>query len=88
MPHPTAKCTDIAGWSDSFGYTCADYANLNYCTSTGGFGIGWDPTWGTFLDYINLGFIATDACCTCGGGQKGVQASAGTFFLLRWEADS
>ena len=65
-------CTDIPGWTDSFGYSCLDYEVSNFCNATGGYGIGWDPLWGTFADYQNQGFIGTDACCVCGGGLKGV----------------
>eukprot|EP00959_Pyramimonas_sp_CCMP1952_P444855 9314747-Pyramimonas_sp.AAC.1 len=42
-------CTDDpAGWVDSWGYSCADYADGEWCTESGGYGPGWDFSWGTF----------------------------------------
>jgi hypothetical protein len=33
---------DPYGWEDSHGRSCRDYAALKYCTSSGGYGTGWD----------------------------------------------
>jgi len=69
----TATCFDVAGWVDTDGEDCAQYAEENYCTNTGDYGDGWeigDPPngWGTFSLYWANGYDALAACCACGGG--------------------
>jgi thiol-disulfide isomerase/thioredoxin len=46
------------------------YVESEFCTSTGGFGKGWNPSWGdSFRYYVSTdGVDATQACCGCGGG--------------------
>ena len=58
---PDSKCTDNPqGWYDSDGadYNCQWYALVNNCSN---FGNG----------YANNGITANEACCACGGGNKG-----------------
>ena len=65
------SCQDIAFWKSSNNENCLDYAVNSYCTSNGGFGVGWNSsTWGSHTDYADpvTGISATDACCACGGG--------------------
>jgi hypothetical protein len=67
-------CTDNpSDWvsSSSSGSTCTDYVNNNYCTSSGGFGTGWQSSYGVFDDYATDGIDASEACCGCGGGSTG-----------------
>ena len=63
---------DMQNWTDSDDYTCADYTSFDLCTASGGTGTNWLSDYGTFADYMNMGATAADACCGCGGGQKGV----------------
>ena len=57
---PVSSCTDVPGWTDSYGDGCAWYvdADGSNCDSYG-------ETGGT------NGQTANDACCVCGGGQTG-----------------
>ena len=57
---PVASCTDVPGWTDSYGDGCAWYvdADGSNCALYG-------ETGGT------NGQTANDACCVCGGGQTG-----------------
>ena len=49
-------CTDITGWADSGGDTCANYElNGNWCVWYGD-------------GFANGGHTANTACCACGGG--------------------
>ena len=44
-----------------------------FCTPTGGFGPGWDPSWGSsYRLYVSTSddTDATQACCGCGGGLR------------------
>jgi hypothetical protein len=43
-----------------------------FCTPTGGFGSGWDLSWGSsYRAYVSSdGADATQACCGCGGGLR------------------
>jgi hypothetical protein len=64
----TAVCADKP-WVSEFGSVCADYASNAWCTSDGGYGSGWDPSWGSFQIFAATdGTSALEACCTCGGG--------------------
>lgn len=65
-------CLDRPNWVDSYGYTCKLYADGQYCTADGGFGPGWDPSWGSdYRAYTSAdGIDATQACCACGGGLR------------------
>mmetsp|Transcript_50092 Transcript_50092/g.119180 ORF Transcript_50092/g.119180 Transcript_50092/m.119180 type:complete len:1195 (-) Transcript_50092:93-3677(-) len=64
----TGPCFDVEGWVDTDAEGCAEYANLNYCTPTGGYGSAWQDDWGDFAKYARDGYDATTACCACGGG--------------------
>ena len=55
-----SKCTDYtvggSAWTDSDGDSCASYAvNAQWCLAA--------------ASYSNLGYDASEICCTCGGGQ-------------------
>jgi len=73
-PNITApSCVDKPlGWEDSSTppSRCQEYAENNWCNSTGGYGAGWKDTWGWFGDYAVKGMSAISACCACGGGSK------------------
>ena len=67
-PSP-GSCTNNKGWVDAYGETCASYVKEKACTSSGGYGSGWDSAWGTFADSAPMhGVGANKACCKCGGG--------------------
>jgi len=63
-------CTDVPSWKDPDGDGCSEYAAHMWCSSTGGFGIGWHEEWGNFRGEPT----AAKACCYCGGG-SGVAGS-------------
>jgi len=46
------------------------YKLFKYCTSTGGYGSGWDDSYGAFKDYAKNGQDAT-VCPQCGCGISG-----------------
>eukprot|EP00667_Euglena_gracilis_P024352 EG_transcript_27949 len=52
MASPAASpitCLDIpACWMDSANHTCAEYSSLQWCNFAGGYGTGWQSSWGTF----------------------------------------
>lgn len=61
------SCSDSErDWKDSSGRTCAQYHDNRWCTSDGGFGPGWQSSWGLFGLYGS----ADTACCICGGGNR------------------
>lgn len=63
----TTGCDDpVPGWKDSYGEGCKPYGDKKYCTSAGGEGSGWAPSWGAFAKYAVKGIDATMACCACG----------------------
>lgn len=75
-PTPSQSCWNYNGWKDSADYTCDDWEKNHYCTSNGQPGSGWDSkhdgspyTW-----YDKHGNNAFDACCACGGGDRGAVA--------------
>merc|ERR1719210_1358543 len=52
---------------DSWGTNCTLFVDLNWCTSDGGYGTGWDTTWGTFDTAANLVTGETALVCPeCG----------------------
>lgn len=64
-------CSDSpVGWIDSKGYSCKEYAERKWCTSTGEYGHGWFVLWGDFMRFANFGQTASTACCQCGGGDN------------------
>jgi len=70
-PAPTIKgpCENkMDGWTDTYGYSCEDYVENDFCTLGGGFGMGWDAAWGNFAEYAMSGMDANEVCCDCGGG--------------------
>ncbi|CAJ1407924.1 unnamed protein product [Effrenium voratum] len=77
----TSECSDVIGWADSEGYTCAEYANQSWCTSDGNKGPGWDSGWFDIEDLWNDGYSAQAACCSCGGGQ--VEHVSGMWEVMR-----
>ena len=60
-------CQDQPDFLDSEGEGCDDHVTFGYCVD-GGYGPGWDATWGQFSDYAVDGIDASQACCACGGG--------------------
>ena len=50
---------------DSGNTNCQDHIDLDYCTSSGGYGQGWDKNWGTFDNYATNGQTAL-VCPQCG----------------------
>lgn len=58
-------------WRNNLDQVCSDFEEQQLCTSSGDYGVGWVPQWGTFesSDFIDAnGVTATEACCACGGG--------------------
>lgn len=70
LPRIPTICQDVQGWVDSYDYSCEDYIENDFCTPDGGFGTGWKLTWRSFDLYGTDGVDATQACCSCGGGQE------------------
>jgi len=69
-----ATCTAVEKWwRDIYDDTCDDYVEMDYCTSSGGHGTGWEPEWGSFRNYARSGHDATTACCACGGDGQPLQ---------------
>lgn len=64
-------CGDTPDWKDKDGDNCQSYSYNNWCTTSGGAGVGWHEEWGTMDDFRNNGLIASEACCACGGGGQG-----------------
>ena len=68
-PPPPPACNNYAGFRTSTNVGCAEYVLNNLC-SNGGYGTGWQSSYGIFLDYANAaGIDAGHACCACGGGE-------------------
>jgi predicted outer membrane repeat protein len=44
------------------------YSTGSLCTTDGGYGSGWELSYGMFQDYAVGNIDATQACCACGGG--------------------
>ncbi|CAK0822928.1 unnamed protein product [Prorocentrum cordatum] len=64
-------CVDSPlGWRDKLEKPCTDYAELEYCTRSGGYGSGWLPQMGDFSNWSGQGHDASTACCACGGGSS------------------
>jgi len=64
-------------WADSTNDPCVNYqygepfTTLGaWCTPSGGYGPGWQKSWGAFADWTKGGHDATTACCACGGGLR------------------
>merc|ERR1712224_1045591 len=72
----TKACEDIPGWTDSEGFSCHKYVADQWCTPSGGYGAGWESTWGDFDKYMNASHTAVSACCGCGGGATGGRTQA------------
>lgn len=72
---PSAQYLPATMWTDSNGMTCdfyADYSqspstatNINVCEKFG-------------ASYKNMGMVANEACCACGGGSNGVSTITST----------
>ena len=62
----TLGCSDEANWTDSSGYNCTTYTSNGWCTSSAGYGPGWNTSWGTFADLASANLSAPLACCGCG----------------------
>ena len=65
----SAKCNP--NFVDSEGENCQDYFDSKYCTSSGGYGQGWNYDWGFFEDYMINGQTAF-VCpqCGCSNGKQ------------------
>eukprot|EP00667_Euglena_gracilis_P001438 EG_transcript_1439 len=64
----SCSCKDL-DWTDRYGSTCEDYVNNQWCTSSGGYGPGWDASQPGFSSFNARGIndnIAPTACCGCG----------------------
>lgn len=61
---------DPADWQSSTGYGCQSYQSHLWCTEDGGYGSGWEESWGTFQDYASSEKSAVTVCCACGGGYR------------------
>jgi hypothetical protein len=63
---------DELGWKDKNGYDCARYEKDKFCTTTGGYGSGWNlQAMGSFSMNVDQNVKSpVHACCTCGGGTK------------------
>merc|ERR1712217_789082 len=60
-----------AGFKDSDGDGCEEYASNAWCISSGAPGVGWHEEWGDFRSFKTAsGDTAASACCACGGGNK------------------
>lgn len=57
-------------WMDSEGYSCKQYGDYNWCTTSGNIGPGWNAKWGNFSNFKNNGKDATEICCECGAGNS------------------
>jgi hypothetical protein len=79
IDHPTCHDghpddgTEVASaeyvWKTSQDNTCKEYLEYQWCTSSGGYGVGWQAEWGVFSNFVDdYGYGANDACCGCGGG--------------------
>jgi carbonic anhydrase len=70
--HPSDGVTvtsDAYVWTTAQGNTCTQFVEYQWCTSSGGYGVGWLPEWGVFTNFVDeYGWAANDACCVCGGG--------------------
>jgi len=71
-------CKDFADWEDLDGEGCDSYAANAYCTDVGGYGLGWNEEWGSFAAYATAMGSSAQACCACGGGQRGAAQQEGT----------
>jgi hypothetical protein len=68
-PPPTYSCVgQPAGWVSAGGSDCATYYLSEYCTLSGGYGAGWEESYGTFDLWAVSGIGPVSACCGCGGG--------------------
>jgi hypothetical protein len=66
---PATTCEDWPpGWVSSSGINCSSYEENSYCTRGGGYGVGWQDTFGSFDVYGVDGISPLHACCACGGG--------------------
>jgi len=62
---PVDACYNDYAWRSSTGKSCEDYYDLSLCEK-GGYGHGWDATWGAFSNFANAdGVDASHACCGC-----------------------
>lgn len=67
--HPHDRCEDSpADWRDTWGLSCEDYMDRDYCTPGAAWGEGWHSYWGSWGMYGTNGTSAAEACCACGGG--------------------
>ena len=67
-------------WVDKMGFSCKLYEGAKWCTTSKGYGIGWNQMvegevrvchgWGSFEKFQRNGISAVQACCACGGGIK------------------
>ena len=65
QPYDRTVCNP--NFIDSGGYTCQDYADYKYCTSSGGYGPGWDSEfYGDFEKWANDGYETAMVCPQCG----------------------
>ena len=64
----TTKCVDVPGYRDKYGTTCAQTAENGNCRDGKPGKINADIL---KKDSNSQGVSPLDACCVCGGGQKG-----------------
>ena len=63
----SVNCKPNPNFVDSDGYSCKGYERNRYCTSTGGYGEGWDRViFGSFEDMANSDGETARVCPQCG----------------------
>mmetsp|Transcript_31441 Transcript_31441/g.73437 ORF Transcript_31441/g.73437 Transcript_31441/m.73437 type:complete len:857 (+) Transcript_31441:80-2650(+) len=66
-----SACLDVPiTWKDNQQDGCSAYVDEKLCTHSGGYGPGWNASWGTFEAFAVDGWSAIQACCGCGGGSN------------------
>ena len=64
-------------WSRALPGEDAGSLGARSCVSApGGYGAGWEASWGSFEDYAREGLTAVAACCGCGGGLRNAPGAA------------
>lgn len=73
------RCWDHS-YADGSGLSCDVYGYLEWCTTGGVAGVGWQQEWGTFPEVTGTanGLTAVSACCACGGGLTTGKAHSST----------
>ena len=78
-------------WVDSMNFDCTLYEGARWCTSSGGYGTGWNSNdgggdekyWEPFSGFRRQGKDAPNACCGCGGGNRNPRQFDNTLRIYR-----